>query len=339
MNHSSYAAGPGPAAEPMIPLDKSFFPYRITNVYCLCGHYRRGLSVGLQKFLLLALFGLAAQLIDGSLGMAYGLTSTTLLLASGLLPAVASASVHLAEVGTTLASGAAHCKLGNTDWKAVRWLALPGGAGAFAGATVLSNLDGDAARPWISLFLVVLGAYVLIRFAFLGGRIQVREGSLRMPLLAPLGLVAGFLDAVGGGGWGPIATPTLFASGRMAPRRVIGTVDTSEFVVALCASIGFLISLDTSVFAVPVVAALLLGGVVAAPIAAWLVRWLHPRILGAAVGGLIVLTNGRTLLNTMGVEGSPQIATYVTLVAIWWVAIAVVVRAILSERRQTAVAA
>jgi uncharacterized protein len=295
--------------------------------------------VGLQRFLLLALFGLAAQLIDGSLGMAYGLTSTTLLLAAGLAPAVASASVHLAEVGTTLASGASHWKLGNTDWKAVRWLALPGGVGAFAGATVLSNLDGVAARPWISLFLVVLGGYVLVRFAFLGGRIQVREGSLRTPLLAPLGLIAGFLDAVGGGGWGPISTPTLLASGRMAPRKVIGTVDTSEFVVALSASVGFLVSLDSSVFAVPVVGALLLGGVIAAPIAAWLVRWLHPRILGAAVGGLIVLTNGRTLLNTIGVQGNPQIATYVGLVAIWAVAIAVVVRGIRLERRQTALAA
>jgi uncharacterized protein len=271
--------------------------------------------------------------------MAYGLTSTTLLLAAGLAPAVASASVHLAEVGTTLASGASHWKLGNTDWKAVRWLALPGGVGAFAGATVLSNLDGVAARPWISLFLVVLGGYVLVRFAILGGRIQVREGSLRTPLLAPLGLIAGFLDAVGGGGWGPISTPTLLASGRMAPRKVIGTVDTSEFVVALCASVGFLVSLDSSVFAFPVVGALLLGGVIAAPIAAWLVRWLHPRILGAAVGGLIVLTNGRTLLNTIGVEGNPQIATYVALIAIWCVAIAVVVRAILLERRQAPAAA
>ena len=159
-----------------------------------------------------------------------------------------------------------------------------------------------------------------------------------MPLLVPLGLVAGFLDAVGGGGWGPISTPTLFASRRMAPRKVIGTVDTSEFVVSLCASVGFLISLDSSVFALPVVGALLLGGVVAAPIAAWLVRWLHPRILGAAVGGLIVLTNGRTLVNTIGLEGSSQIAAYVALIAIWCVAITVVVRGIRLERRQTVVA-
>jgi uncharacterized membrane protein YfcA len=294
--------------------------------------------VGLQKFLLLALFGLAAQLVDGALGMAYGLTSTTLLLAAGLAPAVASASVHLAEVGTTLASGAAHWKLGNTDWRAVTWLALPGGVGAFAGATVLSNLDGDLARPWIALFLIILGAYVLIRFAFLGGSIALREASLRRPLLAPLGLFAGFLDAVGGGGWGPIATPTLLASGRMQPRKVIGTVDTSEFVVALCASIGFLISLDRSIFAVPVVLALLLGGIVAAPLAAWLVRWLHPRVLGAAVGGLIIVTNGRTLLNSAGVEGGPQTAAHLTLVAVWCVAIAVAARGIRAERRAPAAA-
>ena len=294
--------------------------------------------MGLQRFVLLAIFGLVAQLIDGALGMAYGLTSTTLLLAAGLAPAVASASVHLAEVGTTLASGAAHWKLGNTDWRAVRWLALPGGVGAFSGATVLSNLDGDAARPWISLFLVILGAYVLVRFAFLGGRIQVREGSLRRPFLAPLGLVAGFLDAIGGGGWGPLATPTMLASGRMEPRKVIGTVSTSEFVVASCASIGFLISLDTSVFALPVVLALLVGGSIAAPIAAWTVRWLHPRILGAAVGGLIVLTNGRTLLEAMGVNGNPQAAAYAALVTVWGVAILVVVRGVRQERSQAAVA-
>jgi hypothetical protein len=237
-----------------------------------------------------------------------------------------------------LASGAAHWKLGNTDWRAVRWLALPGGVGAFTGATVLSNLDGAAARPWISLFLVVLGAYVLVRFAFLGGRIQVREGSLRRPFLAPLGLVAGFLDAVGGGGWGPLATPTMLASGRMEPRRVIGTVSTSEFVVAVSASVGFLISLDTSVFALPVVVALLVGGSIAAPIAAWTVRWLHPRILGAVVGGLIVATNGRSVFNALGIEGNPQVAAYVALVAIWCAAIFVVARSIRQERDRAVMA-
>jgi uncharacterized protein len=296
-------------------------------------------GVGLQKFLLLALFGFIAQLIDGALGMAYGLTSSTLLLAAGVAPAVGSASVHLAEVGTTLVSGASHWKLGNTDWKAVRWLAIPGGIGAFAGATVLSNLNGDASKPWIAAFLIILGAYVLVRFAFLGGSIELREGSLRRPLLAPLGLVAGFFDAIGGGGWGPISTPTLLASGRMQPRKVIGTVDTSEFVVAVCASAGFLISLDRSIFAVPIVLALLLGGVIAAPIAAWLVRWLHPRILGAAVGGLIVLTNGRTLLTTLGVDSNPQVVVYVALASLWAIALFIAVRAVRTERSEVLTAA
>jgi uncharacterized membrane protein YfcA len=288
--------------------------------------------VGLQKFLTLALFGLCAQLIDGSLGMAYGLTSTTLLLAAGFGPAIASASVHLAEVGTTLASGAAHWKLGNTDWGAVRWLALPGGAGAFFGATLLSNVVGDAARPWIALFLVTLGGYILVRFAFLGNRITVREGALRRPLLLPLGLVAGFFDAIGGGGWGPISTPTLLASGRMEPRKVIGTVDTSEFLVALCASAGFLISLDRSVIALPVVVALLLGGLVAAPLAAWLVRWLHPRLLGATIGGVIIFTNARTLLGSSGIEGAPRLAIYLGLAAVWGVALVIALRSLRAER-------
>jgi uncharacterized membrane protein YfcA len=284
--------------------------------------------VGLQRFLLLALFGLAAQLVDGALGMAYGLTSTSLLLAVGMAPAVASASVHLAEVGTTLVSGAAHWKLGNTDWRAVAWLALPGGVGAFAGATFLSNIDGEAARPWIALVLILLGVYVLVRFAFLGGKIQVRTGALRRPLLAPLGLVAGFLDAAGGGGWGPISTPTLMASGRMEPRKVIGTVDTSEFLVALCASAGFLLALDSSVIAVPVVLAILLGGVVAAPVAAWLVRWLHPRLLGSAVGGLIVLTNARTLVNLGRLDVEMQAAVYLAIALAWAAALALALRSL-----------
>ncbi len=195
-------------------------------------------TTGMRKLLVLALFGMAAQLVDGGLGMAYGLTSSTLLLAFGLAPAVASASVHLAEVGTTLASGLAHHKLGNTDWRTVRWLAVPGAIGAFSGAVLLSNLHADAARPFIALFLSVLGLYLLVRFAFLGGAIKLREGSVSTKLLAPLGMIAGFLDAVGGGGWGPVTTSTLVASERIEPRRVIGSVDTAEFVVALAASAG-----------------------------------------------------------------------------------------------------
>ena len=287
----------------------------------------------MRKLVILALFGMAAQLVDGGLGMAYGLTSSTLLLAVGLAPAVASASVHLAEVGTTLASGLAHHKLGNTDWRTVRWLAVPGAIGAFSGAVLLSNLHADAARPFIAVFLSVLGLYLLVRFAFLGGAIKLREGSVSTKVLAPLGMAAGFLDAVGGGGWGPISTPTLLASGKMAPRKVVGTVSTSEFLVASAASIGFLVSLDRSLVALPVVAALLAGGMVAAPVAAWLVRFLHPRVLGAAIGGLIVLTNARTLLAAIGVEGDARVAAYVALATFWAIALGAAGRAVWTERR------
>lgn len=273
----------------------------------------------MRKFVMLALFGLAAQLVDGGLGMAYGLTSSTLLLAAGLAPAMASASVHMAEVGTTFASGMAHHKLGNTDWRVVRWLALPGALGAFTGAVILSNINGDAAKPYIAAFLCILGVYLLIRFAILGGAIKLKEGSVSPKFLLPLGMIAGFCDAVGGGGWGPISTPALLASGKMEPRKVVGTVSASEFLVAASATIGFLISLDRSLIAFQVVGALLLGGLIAAPVAAFLVKWLHPRVLGTMVGGLIVLTNARTLLKAAGLPGE-MVANGLWIIAALWVA-------------------
>lgn len=282
----------------------------------------------MTRFILLALFGLVAQLVDGSLGMAYGLTSTSLLLTIGIAPAVASASVHMAEVGTTLASGVSHWKFGNVDWRAVRWLAIPGGVGAFSGAVVLSSISAGAITPFVSAFLILLGCYILVRFAILGGKIKVTPGSLSGRFLLPLGLGAGFLDAIGGGGWGPISTPTLMASGKMEPRKAIGTSSTSEFVVASCATLGFLIALDTSVVALPVVGALLLGGVIAAPIAAWLSRRLHPRLLGSAVGGLIVLTNGRTLLGALGVQGDLQLAAIAAIAVVWIAALVIAVRSV-----------
>jgi uncharacterized membrane protein YfcA len=284
-----------------------------------------------RQFLVLALVGFVAQLVDGSLGMAYGVTSSTLLLAVGIAPAVASASVHLSEVGTTLVSGVAHWRLGNTDWRVVAWLAAPGGLGALAGALFLSSLDATEIVPWIAVFLTLLGAYVLIRFAFLGGKAPRRAAAPSGRMLAPLGLVAGFLDAVGGGGWGPISTPTLLATGRMAPRKVIGTVDTSEFVVALAASVGFLFALGRDAVALPVVGALLIGGVIAAPIAAWLVRLVHPRLLGATVGGLIVLTNGRTLLRTAGVAADDRLVVYAAIVLLWALAVFCAFRSVRAE--------
>jgi uncharacterized protein len=286
----------------------------------------------MRKLIVLALVGLAAQLVDGALGMAYGVTSTTLLLVAGVAPASASASVHLAEIGTTLASGVAHWRFGNVDWKVVRRIALPGAIGAFAGATFLSSISTEAAGPWMAGILLALGIYLLLRFSRPLRERRLGQAPLRSRFLAPLGLVAGFIDSTGGGGWGPVATPSLLVSGRMEPRKVIGSVDTSEFVVAAAASVGVLIGLGSEGFVLPTVAALLVGGLIAAPLAAWLVRIVPAQVLGAAVGGIIVLTNGRTLMRAYDVPGGWRIAVYAVVVAGWIVAGYFAVRALRRTR-------
>jgi hypothetical protein len=291
-----------------------------------------------RKLLILALVGLVAQLVDGALGMAYGVTSATLLLVAGVAPAAASASVHLAEIGTTFASAVSHWRFGNVDWRVVRRIALPGAVGAFAGATFLSAISTGAAAPWMAGILFVLGGYLLVRFSR-PLRATATGRPLRGRFLAPLGLAAGFVDATGGGGWGPVATPSLLVSGRMEPRKVIGSVDTSEVVVAAAASLGFLIGLGAQGFVAPMVAALLVGGLIAAPIAAWLVRIVPAQLLGAAVGGVIVLTNARTLMRASDLSAAARPAVYAVLVAGWLAAAALAVRALRQTRGAAGVAA
>ena len=288
----------------------------------------------MPTLVLLGLVGLAAQLVDGSLGMAYGVTSTTLLLAIGTNPAAASATVHLAEIGTTLASGLSHWRFGNVDWTVVRRIAIPGAIGAFTGATVLSRLSTDVAAPIMSGILLALGLYILVRFTLRGMPRRNLGKPVRRRFLGPLGLLAGFVDATGGGGWGPVGTPALLASGRLEPRKVIGSIDTSEFIVAVAASIGFLVGLGSERIDFSWVAVLLLGGVIAAPIAAWLVRYVPPRILGSAVGGVIILTNTRTIVRSDWVDapGGVRSVVYVVIAAVWVVALAYSIRAHLGER-------
>jgi uncharacterized membrane protein YfcA len=288
----------------------------------------------MRKLVLLALVGLGAQLVDGSLGMAYGVTSTTLLLAIGTNPAAASATVHLAEIGTTLVSGASHWKFGNVDWKVVAKIGVPGAVGAFAGATFLSGLSTETAAPVMSLILLALGLYILIRFTTFG----LPRGNLGKPLrkrfLGPLGLFGGFVDATGGGGWGPVGTPAILASGRLEPRKVIGSVDTSEFLIAVAASIGFFVGIGSENINAGWVIALLIGGVIAAPIAAWLVRHIPPRILGSAVGGLIILTNIRTLLKSDWIDAPSNVRylVYAVIYAVWAAALAYSARQHLAQR-------
>lgn len=289
----------------------------------------------MRTFVIFALAGVFAQMVDGTLGMAYGVTATSVLLAAGTAPAVASASVHLAEVGTSLASGAAHWKFGNVDWPVVARIALPGAAGAVLGAYALTSLSTEAAAPYMAGLLVVLGTYVLLRFSFRAVAAKVVSGARPgSRFLAPLGLVAGFIDATGGGGWGPVATSTLLSSGRLEPRKVIGSVDTAEFVVALAASLGFLVALGSAQISWLTVAGLLVGGVVAAPFAAWLVRMMPARLLGTAAGGLIVLTNLNILFDAAGIDGAARVAVFLVLVLAWVVALVAAVRALRADRAE-----
>ena len=283
----------------------------------------------MRNLIVLGFVGLFAQLVDGSLGMAYGVTSSTMLLAAGIAPAAASAAVHVSEIGTTLVSGFSHHKLGNVDWRTVSIIAVPGGIGAFAGATLLSSIPGDVAKPWVAALLLGLGVYVIWRFLVLGGRRPTFSGSLSKRFLAPLGLFAGAMDAIGGGGWGPVGTTSLLSSGRLEPRKVVGSIDTSEFVVAVGGSLGFLIALGSQGINWGYALALLAGGVVAAPVAAWLVRHLPARVLGVAAGGLIVLTNSQTILGAVGLTGW-GLGIAAIVVAIVWVSL--IVWAVRQER-------
>ena len=288
----------------------------------------------MRKLLVLAAVGLLAQLIDGSLGMAYGVTSSTLLLAAGVAPAAASAAVHFSEIGTSLVSGFSHHKLGNVDWRTVSILALPGFVGAFAGATFLASIPGDEAKPWVAGILLGLGLYVIWRFLALGGRRPTFKARPSAAFLMPVGVVGGALDAVGGGGWGPVGTTSMLSSGRLEPRKVVGSIDTSEFVVAVGGSLGFLLALGSQGINWGYAGALLAGGVVAAPVAAWLVKHLAARVLGVAAGGLIVLTNSKTIAETVGVSGS-GVALIASVVAILW--ISGITWAVQQERRSRAV--
>jgi uncharacterized membrane protein YfcA len=196
---------------------------------------------------------------------------------------------------------------------------------------ISSFITAEAAAPIVAIFLFGLGVFVLARFSFRRHERPVRVRPVSRGFLAPLGLIAGFLDAAGGGGWGPISTPTLLSSGRMEPRKIIGTVDTSEFLVALSASIGFLFALSLAEIPWTIVGALLLGGVIAAPIAAYIVRILPARILGTAVGGIILITNMKTFLEAVGVGGVLAVLIYIAIVAVW---IAALVFSIQVNRRE-----
>jgi hypothetical protein len=244
------------------------------------------------NFLTFVLVGFIAQLIDGALGMAYGVSSNTFLLSIGIPPAAASASVHMAEVVTTAISGFSHWRLGNLDRRLVFSLLIPGAVGAVVGAYILTNLPGDTLKPFIAAYLLIMGVVILFK-SFNGNHKEQRVTSH----LSILGVIGGFFDAIGGGGWGPIVTSTLVARGNN-PRKTIGSVNFAEFFVTFSQSVVFVFTLSFGEYW-KIILGLLIGGAVAAPLAAFVTRRLPVRYLMLMVGVLIILLSIRTIYMTL----------------------------------------
>jgi uncharacterized membrane protein YfcA len=230
------------------------------------------------------LIGFAAQLVDGALGMAYGTISSTLLVGLGVPPAVASAGVHTAETFTTGISAISHVAHRNVDWRLFGRIVVPGVIGGVLGAYVLSNIHAEVARPFVLAYLLALGLYLFWRG-------WTHRHVVRRPrIVAPLGLVGGFLDAAGGGGWGPIVTSNLMVQGG-EPRFTIGTVSTAEFFLTLTISATFLFTLGLEAFTVAIVG-LLIGGIIAAPLGAIVAKRVEADKLLVLVGVVLTATSG-----------------------------------------------
>ncbi len=239
-------------------------------------------TLGLPELAGFIAVGFVAQVIDGALGMAFGVISTTLLVSLGVPPAAASAGVHAVETFTTAASGTSHVYHRNVDWRLFGRLAVPGVIGGVLGAYVLTNVNADAARPFVLLYLSTIGIYLVWR------GIHYPPMHKAPKVVEPLGLIGGFLDAAGGGGWGPIVTGNLLVQGA-EPRRTIGTVNTTEFIVTATISATFIATLGWAVFTVATVG-LLIGGLVAAPIGAVVAKKVKAKVLMVFVGTVLTIT-------------------------------------------------
>ena len=280
-----------------------------------------------------AIAGGLAQLIDGMLGMAFGVISSSLLVALGAAPVGASMATHFAKVGTCAASGYAHWRQGNVDKQIIFRLAIPGAIGALLGAGFLVHVALGNAALWMSALLMFLGFIILLRFGAGIRLVPAITGKPGSSVLAPLGVIGGFVDATGGGGWGPVTTPTLLTITRTEPRRVIGTVNAAEFIVAVSATTGFLIAASLENIQWEPIIGLIIGGVIAAPIAARLTGKFPHAPLGTLVGGLVILTNARTIMLGTGVEDQPR------AFVLGGIFVSAIVMAIAAWRREKAAAA
>jgi uncharacterized membrane protein YfcA len=245
-----------------------------------------------EDFVLFVAVGFAAQLVDGAIGMAYGLSGTTVMLSLGIPPATASASVHAAEVFTTGISGLSHWRFGNVDWAFVWRLAIPGMVGGAIGAYLLTAIPGETIAPFMNGYLLMMGAWILWK------AVRARRLVTEPPhWIVPLGFGGGFLDAIGGGGWGPMVTSTLLGHGT-TPRFTIGSVNFAEFFVTATISVTFLGTIGLELW--PIIVGLILGGALAAPIAAYAAYKIPDQPLMILVGSVIVLLSIRGLIQAIG---------------------------------------
>ena len=241
--------------------------------------------------LLFIVIGFAAQIVDGAIGMAYGITASTILLSMGVPPATASASVHAAEVFTTAASGTAHWRMGNVDRKLVARLAVPGMIGGGIGAYILATVPGDRIRPIVSAYLLVMGIVVLWRAIW---KTPIEQKPPKQ--VGALGMFGGFLDAIGGGGWGAMVTTTLIGRGA-TPRMAIGSANVAEFFVTGIITATFVATVGLSLW--PVIMGLVIGGIIAAPFAAYATKHLPDQPEMILVGVVVILLSLRTLSKTL----------------------------------------
>lgn len=257
--------------------------------------------------LLVGLAGFAAALVDGALGMGFGPTSSTILLTAGLAPAAVSTTVNIAKVASGTAGGLAHWRFGNIDRRLVVQLALPGCVGALIGTTLLANIDGDDVRPYLAGLLCLVGLRILIRFTRTARQstdadaVDADEapsgdgdGDFSRRGFALAALAGGVTNGLIGA-WGPVVSPVLLSRKGLSPRVAIGSVNTAEIAVALVASSSLLASLGGAGVKAGTLIAMLVGGVTAAPVAAWVVRHIEPRLLGVGAGGLLLFTSTRDL--------------------------------------------
>jgi uncharacterized protein len=242
----------------------------------------------LNDILLFIAIGFAAQMVDGSIGMAYGIVSTSILASIGIPPAIASASVHAAEVFTTGASGVSHWRLGNVDRDLVMRLAVPGCIGGALGAYILTTIPSAAIRPLVSAYLLVMGLLILWR------ALRGQDGDPQPPRnVGALGLVGGFLDAIGGGGWGAMVTTTLIG-GRVQPRTAIGSASAAEFFVTTTITATFIATIGITLW--PIISGLVIGGILAAPLAAYAAKSLPARPIMILVSVVVIALSVRTLV-------------------------------------------